>query len=96
MKLENFLTNLNNLVANNPELLDHEVYAQDIDSEIYLIDSIHTGHGTSDGFVVEEFYKDPQDWLLEMGREQYNSIQEFINSDENSDMKPMIYFKTSE
>lgn len=92
MQLKTLLEKIQQEVSKNPSILDLEVHIQDIDSDIYKMRSVNIGHGTDDGFVVEEFYKDSKTWLQEMGSD-FDNMKDFIKSDENKDMKAMIYFK---
>lgn len=92
MQLKILLEKIQEEVSKNPDILNLEVYIQDIDSDIHKMRSINIGHGTADGFVVEEFYKSPKTWLEEMESE-FDNMKDFIKSDENRDMKAMIYFK---
>ena len=93
MQLKILLEKIQEEVSKNPDILELEVYIQDIDSDIHKMRSVNIGHGTANSFVVEEFYKDPQTWLSEMGSD-FTTMKDFINSDENIDMKAMFYFKS--
>lgn len=94
MKVKDLYQVIKDTVERDSSVLELDVYTQ-ISSDMYY-DAINpgVGHIEDDSFIVEKYYEDPSDWLLEMESE-FTNLEDYMNSEESSSMKKVFYIDST-